>query len=217
VVVSTELAFCGSDRTGEPPSVQRIREAALKISAVRGAEATSMRMVGAAAGVSIGLVQHHFGTKAGLFQAVDEYVIRVLGEVLSGPLPAAPADPVVDVAQRVTSLIAEKGDVVDYVCRSLIDSTPTGVRIFDSLVEIAAGHWDQLRQQGLTQADLDPIWVSLNPLILVLGIFMLRSHLSRHLPEAFATPTQLRRWQDATEALIANGQLKRPGHQLPSD
>ncbi|MGB9222090.1 hypothetical protein, partial [Mycobacterium sp.] len=37
----------------------------------------------------------------------------------------------------MTSLIAENGDVVDYLCRSLIDSTPTGVRIVDSLVEIA--------------------------------------------------------------------------------
>ncbi|MGB9222089.1 TetR/AcrR family transcriptional regulator [Mycobacterium sp.] len=82
-LVSSELAFSGSDRTGEPPTVQRIREAALKLSAVRGAQATSIRMVAAAAGVSIGLVQHHFGTKAGLFQAVDEYVIRVLGEVLA--------------------------------------------------------------------------------------------------------------------------------------
>ena len=40
--------------------------------------ATSLRAVAAAAGVSLGLVQHHFATKAGLIKAVDDYVLAVV-------------------------------------------------------------------------------------------------------------------------------------------
>lgn len=37
-----------------------------------------MKRIADAAGVSVGLVQHHFGTKAGLRQACDDTVIDVL-------------------------------------------------------------------------------------------------------------------------------------------
>lgn len=45
------------------PSVERIRDAALKCFAAHGTAATSLRFIADTAGVSIGLVQHHFGTK----------------------------------------------------------------------------------------------------------------------------------------------------------
>src|SRR5204862_374092 len=56
-------------------SYARIRNAALELFASRGVAGTSIRDVARAAGVSPGLVQHHFGTKAGLQQAVDECVV----------------------------------------------------------------------------------------------------------------------------------------------
>ena len=64
-----------ADRVGavELTTVERIRNAALRIVAVQGVAGTSLRAVAAAAGVSLGLVQHHFATKAGLIKAVDDY------------------------------------------------------------------------------------------------------------------------------------------------
>src|SRR5258708_6306542 len=58
----------------------RIRNAALEGFASRGVASTSIRDVAAAAGVSPGLVQHHFGTKAGLQDTVNEYVIAAAAE-----------------------------------------------------------------------------------------------------------------------------------------
>lgn len=195
----------------EPSSIERIRNAALPILAERGIEATSLRTIAKAAGVSLGLVQHHFHTKANLVQAVDEYVLGALAEILAGPLPSAPQDPVSEVAQRVKTLMAEHVELTDYLCRALVENTPTGVRIFDNLTEICAGHWEELAAQGLTQPELDPLWIVLSPMTLVLGSFLLRSHLSRQLPESLTTPTQLQRWEDATRAIIASGQLRLPG------
>jgi AcrR family transcriptional regulator len=74
-----------SDGTGEHASVKLIRDAALEIIAAHGTEAASLRMVAKAAGVSLGSVQHHFGTKANLIQAVDDHVMLVLTVSLRGP------------------------------------------------------------------------------------------------------------------------------------
>jgi AcrR family transcriptional regulator len=206
-----EPASSDHDGADEPSRVERIRDAALRTFAARGTEATSLRTIATAADVSLGLVQHHFGTKANLIHAVDEHVLAVLAEALAGPLAAAPVgDPVADTAERVVSLLTDHVEVVDYVCRALVDATPAGARIFDTLVVVAGGHWEQLRDQGLIKPGLDPVWITLNPLTLVLGMFILRPHLDRYLPETLATPAQLLRWRDATEALIANGQLQRP-------
>ena len=195
----------------EPSSIERIRDAALPIFAEHGIEATSLRTIAKAAGVSLGLLQHHFHTKANLVQAVDDYVMSSLAELLAAPLPAAPEDPVAETAQRVTTLMAEHGELTDYLCRALVENTPTGARIFDTLVEISTGHWEQLAAQGLTQPDLDPVFMVLSPLTLVLGTLILRSHLSRQLPEALTSPAQLQRWQTATRAIIEGGQLRQPG------
>ncbi len=53
----------------------RIRNAALDLYAERGEDRVSMRAVAAAAGVAVGLVQHHFKTKDGLRVAVEQLVV----------------------------------------------------------------------------------------------------------------------------------------------
>src|SRR5881398_4274666 len=68
------------DRMARAPSdltsAARIRNAALQAFAAQGVAGTSIRDVAKAAGVSPGLVQHHFRSKAGLRQAVDAFVMR---------------------------------------------------------------------------------------------------------------------------------------------
>ena len=209
-MMSGEQAFGDPESAGEPSRLERIRDAALKTFAARGTEATSLRMIAAAAGVSLGLVQHHFGTKANLIQAVDDHVTTVLTASLTTPAAAPAGDPVADIADRVVSLLTDHADLVDYLCRALVDATPTGTRVFDTLVGVAGGHWDQLQAQGLTKPDLDPVWMTLNPLVLVLGMFILRKELNRHLPEPLASPAPIERWRNATEQIIADGQLERP-------
>ena len=43
------------------------------------------------------------------------------------------------------------------------------------------------------------------PLILVLGTLILRSHIERQLPEPLGSPTQLRTWEAAVDNLIRAG------------
>src|SRR5436305_11880549 len=52
----------------------RIRDAAIKLFTERGMEKTSILDIAEAAGVSGGLIRHHFGSKDGLREACDQYV-----------------------------------------------------------------------------------------------------------------------------------------------
>lgn len=83
-----------------PSSVKRIRDAALKCFADWGAAAASLRRVAAEAGVSLGLLQYHFVTKANLIKAVDDHVLEVMGRTLAEPISDPPADTIADIGRR---------------------------------------------------------------------------------------------------------------------
>lgn len=189
-------------------SVDRIRHAALRRFAARGPSATSLRMVAAEAGVSLGLVQHHFVTRANLIKAVDDHVMEILSTTLAEPIPEPPADSIADIGRRVTRLVNAHPDMVAYVGRALTDGSPLGTQVFDTLAALGAARWKTREQQGLTRPDLDPMWGFLNPLVLALGTWVLRHHVERHLPEPLNTPTQLERWQTSVDTLLREGQLR---------
>ncbi|MCX2712115.1 TetR/AcrR family transcriptional regulator [Mycolicibacterium sp. J2] len=195
------------DPTRDPvaSNVEKIRDAALVSFAARGVGATSLREVACAAGVSIGLVQHHFGTKAGLVEAVDRHVAEVLRTSLAtGPGPTTTEA----FGQQVTTLLAEHTTAMDYLARTLVEATPTGNATFDALVAMGDARWEQRAEHGLLRPDLDRTWATLNPLLLVLGAIILRSHLDRHLSGHFTSAAQLSRWEDAVNDLLRRGQLR---------
>ena len=132
---------------------------------------------------------------------------------IAAPIPEPPADSVAEMASRVTWIVAEHPDVVDYVGRALIDGSPLGATIFDTLAAFGTARWNQRTERGETRLDLDLTWAALNSLVLALGALILRGHIERQLPESFTTPTQLRRWQDSVNTLLREGLFR----QRPSD
>lgn len=200
-----QVTNCGES---EASRQDRIRDAALEVFAVHGTSETTLQMIAEAAGVSVGLIQHRFGSKDCLIAAVDLHVLAVVATTMSAPLPESAAEAVFEVGQRVDFLIAERLSVVDYLARLMVTGTPTGAAVFDALVAIGLRQWQQLADGGATDADIDVVWAALNPLILTLGAIILRRQLDRHLPEPFTTRTQLQRWEKAVEQLISRGQLR---------
>ena len=55
-------------------SEKRMLEAAVRLVTRHGCEKTTLRMIGQAAGYSRGLVSHRYGSKAGLFRALMEWI-----------------------------------------------------------------------------------------------------------------------------------------------
>lgn len=210
----TTVAIVKSEAGGTgvevPRSVEKIRTAALQSFAVHGTAATTLRGVAAAAGVSLGLVQHHFSTKAGLIEAVDQYVVDVVIAPMAQPISELAADSVSEVGNRVNKIFAEHPDVAAYVGRALVDGSQLGTTIFDSLYQIGMVRWQERAERGETRPDIDLPWAVINALILPLGAVSMRGHIERHLPGSFTAPEQLHRWRDAVNELLREGLFRRP-------
>lgn len=189
----------------ERTAVERIRTAAMESLATQGSSATTMRGVAAAAGVSLGLVQHHFTTKAGLIKAVDDYVMGLVIATMSQPLTEGAGDSITEIGARITTLISEQPDVAAYLGRVLVDGSPFGATIFDTLLALGTARWHQRVERGEVRQDVDITWAAINGLVLALGAISLRAHLDRHLPEPFTSPSQVDRWQDAVNTLLRDG------------
>ncbi|MDA3643946.1 helix-turn-helix domain containing protein [Saccharopolyspora indica] len=155
----------------------RIRDTAMRMFADRGADGTSMRAVAAEAGVSIGLVQHHFGSKAGLRKACDDFAI---GSMLDEARAAASSgDPFTTPMNREVDEL-----VLRYLGRALIDGSTTAAELFDAGAELAeswfAANWPERfgpDEAGAARARAAAAAMS----AMHLGPIALHSHLSRRL------------------------------------
>jgi AcrR family transcriptional regulator len=211
-VVSSEVGGTGAE---VPRSIEKIRAAALQSFAALGTGATTLRGVAAAAGVSLGLVQHHFATKAGLIQAVDDYVLDVVIAPLAQPLsdssPDSSPDSISEIGNRVTRIFIEQPHVADYLGRALVDGSQLGATIFDRLFELGTVRWQMRDERGETRPGIDVVWAVINAMILPLGAISMRGHIERHMSESFSSPAQLERWQAAVNSLLREGLFKPPG------
>jgi AcrR family transcriptional regulator len=188
----------------------RIRNAALELFARDGFAATSIRDVAHAAGVSPGLVQHHFANKAALQEAVNQYVratvVAAFGDL--GPTGSA-AESAEQAGQRITGLFREHPTALLYVARAVVDQDESALELFDSFVAVALEQWQQAADEGLLRDDADVQWAALQIVSYNLGTILFEAALDRHLPEPFASPEGLERWRSASTALFRLG-INRP-------
>ena len=100
----------------------RIREAALRLYAEHGTQATSIRMVAEEAGMSAGAVMHHFKSKDELAEAVQHAVVAKIREVVSGVGLDQPP-PVAARARRQAfdQLIADNPFIAGYIRRVTLE------------------------------------------------------------------------------------------------
>ncbi|GAA2899861.1 TetR/AcrR family transcriptional regulator [Streptosporangium fragile] len=127
----------------------RIRDVALARFAEHGVKATRLQDIARDAGVSVGLVQHHFGTKDGLRDACDSYVMDVLvrrsADEAAKPEPGGLAD-----------LYDGSGLLARYLARALVDGSPAAEMFFRGAVrvteEFLTGTWPDRFAPGSARA-----------------------------------------------------------------
>lgn len=109
----------------------RIRQAALLEFAQHGFKGASIRGVARAAGVSPGLVQHHFGTKDGLRKACDEYVMEFFHETQRQMVEQdSPPSPEIAIER-----LDELQPLIDYLMMSLSSGSDSAAEWFDTITE----------------------------------------------------------------------------------
>ena len=188
------------------PAYERIRTAALDGFARDGAKATTVRDVAAAAGVSPGLVQHYFPSKAALRSAVDEHVTAVCRAALE--VRDVKGDEVADIAERLTALVADDFVALLYVARGVADGDEAALAIFDTLVALCRAQLDRFQRLKLLRADLDLEWAAMHTVLINLGTVVMEPGVSRRLGGPFLAATQVERWKQATTALFVAGELR---------
>src|SRR5205814_8891478 len=101
-----------------------------------GSASATIRDIAKAAGVSGGLVRHHFGSKDGLREACDAYALDRLMRIkeqavvegqLASPAFLAGAHPTILLLYR-------------YLVRSMVDGSPSVAGMFDEMVKLGE-HW----------------------------------------------------------------------------
>ncbi len=150
----------------------RIRNAALKHFAEEGYDKATIRAIAQTAGVSHGMLRHHYGSKDALRAMCDEYVFKVLVRLTSLTI-GAPAT--AHSSQRSALLLWS------YAARSLAEGSATAAPIFDlmvSIIERVLHQSDNIDRRSTPAAT--HIWAILLT-AMVNGIPLLHDQLSRTL------------------------------------
>jgi TetR/AcrR family transcriptional regulator, regulator of cefoperazone and chloramphenicol sensitivity len=198
----------------DPKSAREsIIRAALRVFGEGGIEATSLREVARAAGVSPALVVHHFGGKEGLVAAVDEAALREFGAAYRGGEDRDGAategrDLLRQRAAQTARVMAEMPDVCRHLGRALVEGTAGSAALFRAMVAAGRDEIDSLAERGALRPDADSEWATLQHFFLIWAPLSFMPLLREALGEDLLAPGQLDRWVDANVALLEGGLYK---------
>lgn len=186
---------------GDATTRARIRDAAIARFGAQGFGRTSLREVAADAGVSAGLVIHHFGSKDALRRACDDWLVaHLVGEKQRLGAPG--------VAATIREWLDDPGrfrPYIDYISSMLADGTEGGARLFDVLLAETRGMLEAGVDDGTMRPSSDPELRAV--LITLYGIapLLLRDQLARVLGAPLDSPATLRRMTVPTLELYTHG------------
>lgn len=163
------------DTSADRTASSRIRDAAISCFAEDGFAATSVRAIATEAGVSAGLVIHHFGSKDQLRIACDEYVAGLIREVKGSAMAAgAGLDPLA--AMRSFS---GGPPLARYLAKTLVDGSPHVADLVDEMVKDAVGYIATGVEAGLLTPSDHPNERATILTLWMLGALVLHEHLER--------------------------------------
>jgi AcrR family transcriptional regulator len=153
----------------------RIREAALSQFAEHGFERTTIRGVAAAAGVSPGLVRHHFGSKRELRDAVDAHVMEEIRRISDAIMEASQRGNLGTAAMSREAIRPFHG----YLTRALMDGSQTIATMFDEMVGPTERFLAVADESRIDTPFTDRRTRAAVFTAMALGVPLMREHLSR--------------------------------------
>jgi TetR/AcrR family transcriptional regulator, regulator of cefoperazone and chloramphenicol sensitivity len=157
----------------------RIRDAALRLFAERGIGPATIRDIATAAGVSSGLIRHHFGSKEALRDACDAYAMEQMNRLrrqlfAEGKL----ADPGFSVAYHPTVILLQ-----NYLVRSLMDGSARAAAMFESMVQVGEQYLADMKVETRDLRAYSAVLCAMQ-----MGVFLMQEQLSRALGVDVRTP-----------------------------
>lgn len=133
-----------------PPSDEKILHAALRRFAVDGLSA-SLRRVAEDAGVSAGLIIHHYGSRAALLEACDARALEITRREKSGLFTGGSGELLAQLA-----LAEQHAPVVGYVLRRLQAGGPLAVALVDDFAADSVDYFAAGERAGTITPSRDP-------------------------------------------------------------
>jgi AcrR family transcriptional regulator len=171
-----------------------------------------VRQIAGAAGVSPGLVIHHFGSKDGLRDAVDAHLLALfgamLGELTTGDLyePGAAGS----LAEAVVRHLPPGSPVPAYLRRLLLGGGDSGRELFRRLYQGSRETLDAMAEAGLAARGADPAVRAAILMANDLAVLLLREHLAGVLGEDPLSAAGMARWGKEMLAIYAAGLMAPP-------
>jgi AcrR family transcriptional regulator len=161
----------------------RIRDAALQMFAERGTKGATFRGIAEAAGVSVGHVQHHYGSKQELREACDAYALDTIHRLSTEKIDGIGDPGFLAKAMRIDLPVRR------YLARALVDGSPAAARVFDDLVDTTERYFIGPLPDGVNApATTDVHAYSAALVAMTIGMEVLHEHLSRVLDTDTFTP-----------------------------
>jgi len=151
----------------------RIRDAALRLFAERGIEGATIRDIARAAGVSGGLVRHHFGSKEDLRKACDSYALDHIMRIKEQALLQGQLGNLAFMSAAHPTILL----IYRYFARSMVDGSPAAASMFEEMVDLAE-QWLAHHNPGLTS---DPRGYAAVLIAMETGMLAMQAQLSQAL------------------------------------
>ena len=182
-----------------------IVRSALRLFGERGIDATSLREIAKATGVSPALVVHHFGGKEGLIAAVDEVALRSFSMAYDSG-KAGDTDLLSQRAEQTARVMRESPEVCAYLGRALVEGTPGSARLFNLMIEGGRAEIDALAEKGALREDADRLWATLQHFFLIWAPLSFMPLLEQEaLDGSLLDEAILDRWAAANVELLKGG------------
>jgi AcrR family transcriptional regulator len=179
-------------------------DAALSAVAERGAKGATVRIIAERAGVTPGLVIHHFATKQRLLAEVDDLVAQQLTDAMSIPDEVTDAAAALSaVAVQLSSLIGSDASLRAYLRRAIADATPAGGRFLQHLIDLTVGSLRNGRSSKSSHSSDEARWQAVQIISINLAATLLEPILRDLGQEDPFTPDQVQKRTAANVAFIA--------------
>ncbi|GAA5157753.1 TetR/AcrR family transcriptional regulator [Pseudonocardia eucalypti] len=139
---------------GDLTAKARIRNAAFALHAAQGDANTTLREVAQAAGVTHGLVVHHFSNKDGLRRAVQQHMLELLRQALDDvPKEGGAAEIGRARDASVARMYAAHPSYLPYLRRALVDPAQLDTELLDLLADFTLAQVRDLRGAGVATSE----------------------------------------------------------------
>ncbi|SMY11122.1 TetR/AcrR family transcriptional regulator [Brevibacterium jeotgali] len=141
---------------GDLASVGRIRQAALRLFATQGVSSTPLRAIAAESQVTVGLIPHHFGSKNGLRDDLERWIVLQFADALA-QANAAAGEKGADARDRqvhVDAMLEKNPHIKDYMRREFLHPYPGGT-LLNQLTDLIAASVDDMRERGFASSSRD--------------------------------------------------------------